>query len=239
MYLLLDANVTAGYYLPKSLKSARARERIEQILFSVRSGGSDHFLYIPNFCIAEVFGVFMKYSFGKWNRHVKTRGPIHTKIYNSLVKQFQEDIHNGKFISQYELSRYHVLGINLIGPVDHYYQYNRKKKDVRPMGTFDQLIISMGIQLVKIHGEENVVIITSDSRLADIAGICKRKIPARTIHDLKLDRTEEITGFKFKPSIFPKCLNLKTATKSELTDVFGHWPLEIDEVPKHYRHTKI
>ena len=63
MYLLLDANVTAGYYLSRSLDSKRAASRIENILNSIRSGATDHFLYIPNFCIAEVFSTFMKYAF--------------------------------------------------------------------------------------------------------------------------------------------------------------------------------
>lgn len=63
-YVLLDANVAAGYYLPRSLRSVRARSRIESIIDASRSETGDLFLYIPNFCIAEVFGTFMKYAFG-------------------------------------------------------------------------------------------------------------------------------------------------------------------------------
>ena len=37
-YLLPDANVVAGYYLPRSLAAMKARRRIESILDSVRSG---------------------------------------------------------------------------------------------------------------------------------------------------------------------------------------------------------
>jgi hypothetical protein len=48
MFLLLDANVTAGYYLPQSLRSTRAASRIAFILNSVRTRKSDHFLYFPN-----------------------------------------------------------------------------------------------------------------------------------------------------------------------------------------------
>jgi hypothetical protein len=67
VYLLLDANVTAGYYLPRSLDSRRARGRIRVIFDSTRSHASPPVLYIPNFCIAEVFSVFAKHAFGKWN----------------------------------------------------------------------------------------------------------------------------------------------------------------------------
>jgi len=30
------------------------------------------FFYIQNFCVAEVFSVFMKHSFGSWNVHFST-----------------------------------------------------------------------------------------------------------------------------------------------------------------------
>jgi hypothetical protein len=36
------------------------------------------------------------------------------------------------------------------------------------MGTFDHLIISMGIHLAHIHGRENVAILSADDRLTDI-----------------------------------------------------------------------
>src|SRR4051794_28271159 len=90
MYLLLDANVTAGYYLPRSLPSKLARDRISNIFDSVRSGAEDHFFYIPNFCVAEVFSVFMKHAFGSWNNHLRASGTIDKRVYNSLVTQFSE-----------------------------------------------------------------------------------------------------------------------------------------------------
>lgn len=73
-YILLDSIVTAGYYLLRSLNSKRARERIEVIFDSARTGESNFFFYVPNFCVAEVFSVFMKHSFGAWNAHVKDKG---------------------------------------------------------------------------------------------------------------------------------------------------------------------
>ncbi len=75
MYVLVDSNVTAGYYLPRSLDSKRARDRIATIFDSVRGGKTDHFLYIPNFRIAEVFGVFAKHSFAAWNSQVRKKVP--------------------------------------------------------------------------------------------------------------------------------------------------------------------
>jgi hypothetical protein len=238
VYILLDANVTAGYYLPRSLRSTQARNRIEMIFDSVRSGATKHFFYIPNFCVAEVFSVFMKHAFSSWNRHVKKTGTLDKRVYNSLVRQFQSDIHNGRFIYHYELSRYHVLGINLVAPIDHYYQYSRKNKNVAPMGTFDHLTISMGIHLAHIHGPDNVAIVSTDDRLCNILTRCKSQIPVTTLKKLKLQIAEEITGKAFGPALFPKHVNLKTSTIRQLVAAFGTWPLPVGTVPKVYRWVK-
>lgn len=239
-YILLDANVVAGYYLPRSLDSVRARGRIENILDSVRTGESDCFLYIPNFCIAETFSVFMKHGFGKWNRHVKKAGgKIDRRVYERLVNQFQGDIHNGRFINQYELSRYHVLGINLVAPIDHHFQISRGKKNHRPMGTFDHLIISMGIQLAHVHGPENVVIVTADSRLTDVLDKCRTGLTPSVIRKLKLHIAERVTGRPFDRSRYPQYANLKDASKAELKAVFGSWPLAVGKVPPVYRWTRV
>ncbi len=217
--------------------------RATTLFDSVRSGASQHFFYLPNFCVAEVFGVFMKYAFGAWNKHVKKAGkPIDKRVYGSLRAQFEKDIHNGKFIYHYELSRYHVLAINLVAPVDHYFQVSRIRKKgqkpVTPMGTFDHLIIAMGIHLAHIHGADNVAIVSGDRRLTDILAKCKSGLPAATIRKLKLDQAEEITGRKFRPNLFPKHINLVTATKGELTTLFGAWPLPVASVPNVYRWLK-
>jgi hypothetical protein len=106
------------------------------------------------------------------------------------------------------------------------------------MGTFDHLIISMGIHLAHIHGDDKVAIVSSDERLTDILAKCKSGIPQATVRRLKLDQAEEITGRAFQPSIFPKYVNLATATKPELVALFGTWPLDVAKLPKVYRWLK-
>ena len=79
--------------------------------------------------------------------------------------------------------------INLVAPVDHYYRFRRGKgRPVAPMGTFDHLILSMGIHLAHIHGRENVAIISADDRLTDILKKCVGGISSATERKLKLDR---------------------------------------------------
>jgi hypothetical protein len=253
-YILLDGNVTAAYYLPRSTRSANTKNRAQILFDSARSGKRDFFFYLPNFCVAEVFSVFMKYSFGRWNEHVRKKRLLDTRVYNSLVDQFEKDIHNGTFIYHYELARYHVLAINLVAPVDHYFQIsrarlNRKAKTTRekankikprvnPMGTFDHLIIAMGIHLAKIHGSENVAIVSSDTRLTDVLAKCKSQIPPNNIRKLKLDQAESLTGIAFSPNSFPHHVNLVNASVANLKALFGDWPLPVGKVPKTFRYLK-
>ena len=238
MYFLIDANVAAGYYLPRSLNSKKAQESIRLILNYVRANPDKYFIYIPNFCVAETFSVFMKHSFGHWNSHVKKKGTIDTRIYKRVCKQFRKDIHNGHFMYHYELSRYHILGINLVAPIDHYYKISRGKKRVTPMGTFDHLIISMGIHLVHIHGRDNVCILSCDDRLIDILKKCKSHIPRSIVKKLDLTSAYELTGRMFGPKLFPKHLNLKTATKKEYERIFPSWPLPEVKIGRVYRHVE-
>ncbi len=231
MYCLFDANVIAAYYCSKTTRSTKVVENARILVESVRSGESDYFFYIPNFCIAEVFNVFMKYTFSNWNIHTKS-GRINRKIHSSLRKQFREDIHNARLFYHYELSRYHVLAIDLVAPIDHHYKIsrerkNKKRKAQNPAGTFDHLIIAMGIHLVKIHGSDNVVIVTADDRLAKIVEKCKEHIPVTIQNRLGLKKVSEFIGIPFSPKSFPHVINLKKATKTQLKSLFKEWPLPI------------
>jgi len=231
--VLLDANVTAAYYLAACHQSSRMKARISNLFDSVRSGKADIFLYLPNFCVAEVFSVFMKYRFGRWNRRVvkHTRLLKHT-VYKKLVEQFESDIKNGRFIYHYELSRYHVLGINLVAPINHYFQIKRKQNVLPPAGTFDDLIISMGIHLARIHGHDRVAVVTADRRLSDVLTKCQSSIPASTLKKLRMDFAETRTGIQFQPDIFPECVNLATDTNTHLQKVFSTWPLPVGPLPE-------
>ncbi len=89
------------------------------------------------------------------------------------------------------------------------------------MGTVDHLIILMGIHLAHIHGKDNVVVVTADDRLSNILNKCNEGISKATIKKLKMNECKTLTGKKFCPDTFPQCINLKTATKNELSSTFG------------------
>jgi hypothetical protein len=237
MYYLLDANLVLGYYVPRILDFAKARERIRILVDSVRSGESAHFLYVPNFVIAEVFSNFAKYSFGRYNRQVKKNGgTIDTRIYQSLCDQFHKDIHNGRLFYQLELNRYHVLGVDLVAPIDHYFKIQRKQKFSNPAGTFDQLIVAMSVHLGHIHGIDNVAILSADTRLTQVVEKCRRKISPNTVKKLKLSRAQDIAGKAFGPNIFPEALHLGKCGTRDLERLFGRWPLSVGKIDDVYRY---
>lgn len=227
LYCLFDTSVIAAYYLPRSHRNPKVSDLATKIIESVRSGKSNNFLYIPNFCIAEVFSTFCKYTYGSWNRQVKG-SPLDSRVHESLRDQFSRDLHNGALFYHYELSRYHVLGINMVAAIDHYYTLGHKRKHPRsPAGTFDQLTVSMALQLVKIHGTNNVVLITADHRLARLVDRCRKAISDTPRKKLRLKWIEQFVGIDFKPESFPLILNLDKCNETSLKNVFRIWPLQI------------
>ncbi|MHC4621536.1 MAG: hypothetical protein ACYTEQ_27660 [Planctomycetota bacterium] len=183
-------------------------------------------LLIPNICIPEVFSIFAKYRFGKGNPQVKKT--VSDLDYWRARLEFQNDIHNGKHIQQFELTRYHILAADLVAPVDHHFKYYRtragKKRRKLPMSASDHTIIGMGIELVKCRGADNVLLVTADDRFAHILEKAKR-VPRRTAAKLGLLRMAEDLGLLYNPLIYPEVVNLAAARKSELDAKFGEWPI--------------
>ena len=227
-YVLLDASLVAGYYLPAAGRHARAQARIIPLIESVRNGLSPNvFLYIPNTCIAEVFDTLAKYRHGaKWNAHVKKALPrgLTKKAFLNLRAKFASDIHNGAVIYQCELNRYHVLASDLISIVDNTYRHYRGRKNVRPMGTKDHLIVGMGIHLAKVHGHDNFAIMTSDHRMAALVDRARRVRMSRA-RQLGLVEIAGCLGLRYgEVRVFPRILNLASCRNQDLQHFFGEWP---------------
>lgn len=225
-YIILDACVAAAHYVPESAaRYGRLAERARLLVEGFgKPGVCDQRLLIPAFCIPEVFSIFAKYRFGKWNTHVKQ--PIDDLSYWRARLRFRNDIHNGRVIQQVELSRYVILATDLISPIDHHYEYYRSRKNkVRkvPMGAFDHCLIAVGIDLVKCRGHENVLIATADRRLGHILGKA-RKIKKQSAAKLGLIRTAKDLGLTWGPKIYPRVINLATARDVDLAQAFGVWP---------------
>ena len=238
-FVLLDANIIAGYYLPESLNSIRARPHVQNIIDSVRNQGAPEvFLYIPDICIPEVFAVFSRYFFATWDKHVKKKlsSKLKRTDYDEILKKFRNDLHYGALLYQIELNRYHILATDLISPVDAYYQHYRtrsnakKRKRKHMMGATDHTIIGMGINLSKIHGRDNFAILTADHRLSDIL-IRATSVKRNTAEKLGLLETAKKLGLNYGKNIYPSVINLAKTTKNELKDFFGVWPLPLKPIP--------
>lgn len=239
-FVLLDANIVAGYYLPESLSLVSARPRIKNIIDAVRNGGvTEILLYIPSICVPEVFAVFARYFFATWNKQVRKNlsKKLQRTDYDKILKKFRNDLHYGALLYQVELNRYHILATDLISPVDSYYQHYRTRKNAKRrmrkkmMGAADHTIIGMGVNLSKIHERDNFAILTADHRLADILTRATA-VPRNTAEKLGLLETAKKLGLEYGKNIYPQVINLAKTTKNELKEFFGAWPLPLKPIIK-------
>lgn len=232
LYLLLDANILTGYYIPESI-SRKTAERIKNILECCRKGGKpDWYLIVPNIVTAEVFSAFDKYCYATWNSHVKKNLPkgLDKRRHRTIRQRFHEHISNGHFFHEIELTTDHIFGIDLIAPVDHYFEFYRKKTGkIRkiPMQTADMLILSMGIYLNHQYGMDRFLIITADRRMTNICQKASKGIKENTAIKLGLVEKAESLGFGYDPRLYPRVLNLAGASEGEIAAALGEFPLTI------------
>jgi len=147
-YYLLDASALVLLY-------QHANHRLDLILIEKAKGRA--FLYVPQFCVAEVFNTFHRL-------HWRDK-EIDDELFDRYVDEFENHIANRKVMYCYDLHRYHNLGIHPICKSEHTIPYGEGEKS---LSTFDILIISMGLELMKIHSGHPLSIVTSDHRIARI-----------------------------------------------------------------------
>jgi predicted nucleic acid-binding protein len=115
-------------------------------------------LFMPNFCIAEVFNTFAKLNFRSQE--------IKKEEYDQMKNKFRSDIRRGRMFYEYPLHIYHIYNVDFISPFEHQLFIGKNKNEF--LSTLDILIIGMGIELVNLYGNDNFRIITCDKRLAKI-----------------------------------------------------------------------
>lgn len=218
------------YYLPETSSLNKTPKRITTIIDSIRNRITNIQLFVPDFCIVETYNVFTKWRFGE--RILPQCKAIPKKRYDEVRKLFHEDTLNGKVIQPYELSRYHLIAADLISAVDYHYQYFRKVGDVSVKKKFtcikvvDTLLGAMGIWLAKLHGRENVAIVTADNRMEAIIGKAQR-VSKTAMQKLGLKKIAANIGLEYSPDIFPQVLHLEEDSNKELKNFFGRWPLPV------------
>jgi hypothetical protein len=218
-YVLLDASVVIDYFISDPRK-VRSSGRINTIVESVRKRAVDEVvLLIPNVCIPEVFGAFAKHALSTWNRQSLR---LDRRRYRTLRDAFRRYLHNGAVFQQYELTRYHVLATDLIAPVDHWYRLQHR--NAQPMGAIDHLVLAMGVSLCRLNGHDAVAILTSDARMSRAVRRAKSLSASQTAALNLLGRASEL-GYRWRPEIYPRVIDLQRMPDSALRDLFGAWPL--------------
>jgi hypothetical protein len=229
--LLWDASVVIPYYVRESTKNSTAAARVPILLDSVRHHRLDALCLIPNIVVAEVFAAFDRLCYSSWDTQVgKMFGgkgkTLDTRKYRTARKGFQADIHNGALFYQYDLGRYHILGLDLIAPVDKHRKFYRTD-GVRSMGASDLLIGSMALHLVRVHGRDNVRLLTADRRMHAIFDrACSKQLKHGTAKKLGLiDKAKELGFGPWSGDLYPRVLDLERCSEKDLGEVFGTWPL--------------
>lgn len=234
LYVLLDANIFAGYYAPQTLtKTTRpAGQRIENIIESVRNGCSRHVkLLAPEICVAEAQTVLSKHANPKWKGPKKKKDDpqsIHGRSYKTIVRDMRADLHGGHLIESVPLQRYHVLAKHLITPIDH--RLHLRKQDgsgyVKELGGTDQLICGMAICLTRLLGQRRLVLLTTDYRLEKVMAKA-RKVKERQARAWGIIDVSKDIGFEWHSGIYPRTVHLSRASEELLRGLFGSWPLPL------------
>jgi len=230
LYTLWDSSVVIPYYIPEASRNGNAATNASIILDSVRHHRTEAFFYLPNIVAAEVFAAFDREFYSGWDPqiHKKYGGPgrtLHGGKYKKARKHFRKDIHNGVLFYQLELNRYHILALDLIAPIDKYRKFYRTTQ-ARSMGASDLLIGAMAMHLVKLHGRDNVRLLTADRRMKAIFELAGPAVHPSTRKKMALPGTAKELGFgTWSKNMYPRVLDLERCTNSECAEYFGEWPL--------------
>lgn len=231
-WLLWDTSVILPYYVPELACDDKSLQRINTILEAVRHHHLAAHCYIPNIAVAEVFTALDRACFSSWDKQTSKKfggngKSLDKRKHKTARENFRKHIHNGVLFYQYELTRYHILGLDLIAPIDKHRKYYRKG-NVRSMGASDLLIGAMAMDLVRIHGQENVCLVSTDRRMNAIFSQVPQSLNQSTVESLGLDKTSQKFGFgKWDSSLYPNVLDLARCTDTDLSDALGKWPLQV------------
>jgi hypothetical protein len=150
------------FYLIDASAYIYAVENLNKIKlnFFAEKGTGQAFLYIPQFCITEVFNAFARKFYRDKN--------IGNDLYQQWRNKFIQAIQNRTLVYCYNLHRYHNLNAHEVYKVEHTTPYSEKEHS---LSAFDILIIAMGMELKKIHAPDEVTILTRDGRLQHISNL--------------------------------------------------------------------
>lgn len=236
VHTILDANILAAWLVPSSINRPEVQVRAANLIES----RIEHYwpsirLYVPGIVAAETQAVLDKYRLCTWTGPIK-KDPSRRVTQGAYLRAQSRlnELMQSRRIERLDHQADHVLATQLVSPVNASYQFRRrrttttvpatKKLIPQPMGAADCLIIGTAISLGMRLGSENVVIATADPRLADVVRKL-RKMKFKKAHELRLDAVARRLGTVWTPQLYPRCVNLRSATPQELAQAFQAWPL--------------
>jgi len=232
-HIVLDTNSLSAGLVPHSVHSQRLRQRAAQLVrCRLLAGWESLRLYAPGICVAEILTLLDKYRFCTWFGPVKKdpRRRLNARAYRTVRSAFLRCLHDRR-IEQIDLDHKQIELVELISPLNQRYQFRRRRatKNIPgPMSTGDCLVAAGAMQLNQRLGDDSVVVVTDDRRLADVLTI------ARGLSLLQVGRVglrEGLTRLGLTlDSLFPRVVHLRTATKRELRAAFLGWPLPQQEL---------
>lgn len=156
---VFDTNAVVMYYTREDPRIWRILDHVIQQRVLREAA-----LFIPSFCIVEVFNVFAKL------RYERKLSPVK---YKQFLDSFRKDLHWATIFYPYDLNRYHVLAADEIIPVE-YAAPREKRSDRSPaqdrLSGIDILLIAMASELTYLYGNKAVFLLTGDSRIKRVCG---------------------------------------------------------------------
>lgn len=207
---LFDASAAVEIYLP----SPRDEKIQRAVRFIVEQRTKFHqaALYIPNFCVVEVFSVFARKYF---------RGSELSKHeYEHCLERFRDDIHWGKSLYAYDLNRYHIVAADEIIAIEH--GCNLEYETDR-LSSFDILAIAMACELGYLNRPEDIFLLTCDFRIKKVVDRL-RKVPLKERDELKVSGPLDDRSIRRWPA--PNVIYLRDLKPNDIQRVQGQDPFD-------------
>lgn len=208
---LFDASAAVELYAPQP-HNLKAKKAVEYIV-TQKKIHKQAALYIPNFCIVEVFNTLAR-------KHFKD-GVLDKSTYEDSLRRFRDDVHWGRTLYSYDLNRYHVIGADEIIPIEHHVASEHERDH---LSSFDILIITMACELAYIGRPEDTFLVTCDKRIRKVVDQFKGT-------DLKKQQEWKIPSpledRSIKRWIPPNVLYLPALRPGDLRSVQGQKPLNL------------
>jgi len=195
---LFDTSVILRTFLPDRLfpnEEIRAKEVQSRIKAHVFPQWVDNeaCLVIPNFIVAETLKIIAGIFLGDEKVDISQRISNYDRFknyfigwikYRPILNEQREKGQVNKFFT-YELNRHHTLNLDDVFKFDYQTLPIKKNKEDRPivLSSHDSLLVSVGIELQRTFGNENVFILTLDKRIRDVCMKWRPQLPFSILVD--------------------------------------------------------